>query len=74
MVSFIKDTSFRRLAKENGVKRMFKSSQKKITSDLRAYAILLDLLAKSAAAAQGRKIVQPEHVTIAEKALEMFSS
>ena len=53
---------------------MFKSSQKKIMSDLYAYAILLDLLAKSAAAAQGRKIVQPEHVTIAEKALEMFSS
>lgn len=73
MAAFLKDTTFRQLAKTRGVKRMFKSSRQIVAADLRAYTILIDLLAKSAAASQGRKIVQPKHVEMAVKTLEGFN-
>lgn len=72
MVSFIKTAQFKENAKKHGVKRMFQSSRNKLKSDLRAYAILLDVVAKSIARSQGKKIVQPEHIKAASEALKSF--
>lgn len=74
MVSFIKEAQYKTLMRQKGVKRMFRTSRERLRSDLRAYAVLLDVVAKSAAQAQGRRIVSPEHVQMAVAILRDFSA
>lgn len=73
MVTFIKETQYRSLMRKKGIKRMFKTSRTRLQSDLRAYAVLVDLMAKFVAGAQGCKIVQPAHVRMAQVAIGEFS-
>lgn len=74
MVSFVKETQYKSLTKSKGVRRMFKTARSRLQEDLRAYTILIDVVAKCAAKAQGKKIVQEEHVKLAVETLKAFSS
>ena len=73
MVTFLKEAQYKALLRRKGVKRAFKTARARMQADLRAYAVLLDVIAKSVARAQGRKIVQKAHVEIAVEILKNFS-